>query len=111
MLLEKVERFGRLPMPMGVGLAREMNRTRFVEVLRELQGLIGSGVAGPLEDLPAPKEMPLSYGVLGVLKIFPEDLMHSFASGEVLLSDYTITGIYYYTGFCHIIKSIDEVIS
>ena len=83
---EKLERFQRLEMPMGVGLPQEMNATRFVEVLKELQELIGRGVAGPLEELPKPKERPLSYGVLGVLKIFPEDLMHSFASGELLFA-------------------------
>lgn len=82
---ESQDALSQIPMPMGVGLASNMNMTRYVEVLEEMQGLIGNGSAGPWSDLAS---IPVSIddkgkliGAPEALKLFSQNLLYSFASG------------------------------
>jgi len=81
---ESQDALSQIPMPMGVGLASEPNLTRYEEVLKEMQDIIGIGPAGPWVDLAS---IPVTVsdkgkltGAPGLLKVFSQNLLYSFAS-------------------------------
>lgn len=81
---QSAARLSSIAMPMGVGPRPTMNLTRFQELLQELQGLIGQGVAGPLKDLPLPEITPekgIMMGAVNVIKLFAQNMIYGFGSG------------------------------
>ncbi|CAE7224007.1 ANKRD17 [Symbiodinium natans] len=82
---QKQRRLDTTPMPMGIGLAGDMNQTRYTEVLELMESFIGIGAAGPLTDLASPPYLNKTNGQLtgapGVMKLFAQNLLYAYASG------------------------------
>lgn len=84
MTAQKQQRLDTTPMPMGVGLAHDMNQTRYNEVLELFETLFGVGAAGSLKQMANPPVIDNQTGQLKgapvVLKLLATNLIFAYAS-------------------------------
>ncbi|CAE7209329.1 unnamed protein product [Symbiodinium natans] len=116
-IAQKAQLLKETPMPMGVGLVGEMNRTRYMEVLRLMESFIGIGAAGPLTDLTSPavgrttskagKVKGMITGAPIVLKRFAQNMLYSHASG-ILYSNASLEQIYDFSSWIYWLRQVSE---